>query len=92
LQDSNGKHNVSFNNEVSRDASNFMWHDMIYNWKHGHIPPHNCFDFLYFRNPVFRCVVQDHFSSTIGVEDDFSSKGGEWWGHDTRAYDHDWCM
>jgi hypothetical protein len=24
LQDSNGKHNVSFNNEVSRDASNFM--------------------------------------------------------------------
>jgi hypothetical protein len=32
------------------------------------------------------------FSSTIDVECDFSSKGWEWWGHDTHAYDHDWCM
>jgi hypothetical protein len=51
LQDSNDKHNVSFNNEVSRDAGNFMRHDMIHNWKHGHVPPHNCFDLLYFLNP-----------------------------------------
>jgi hypothetical protein len=61
LQDSNDKHHVSFNNEVSRDADNFMRHDMIHNWKNGHIPPHNCFGLLYFRNPVLLCVVQDRF-------------------------------
>jgi hypothetical protein len=32
------------------------------------------------------------FSSTIGVEDDFPSKGGEWWGQDNHAYVHAWCM
>jgi hypothetical protein len=75
LQDSNDKHNVSFNNEISRDAGNFMRHDMIHNWKHGHIPPHNCFDFLYFRNPVLRCVVQDHFQVQSASRTTFLQKG-----------------
>jgi hypothetical protein len=53
-QDSNDKHHVSFDNEVSRDADNFMRHDMIHNWKHGHISTHNCFGFLYFPNSVLQ--------------------------------------
>jgi hypothetical protein len=75
LQDSNDKHNVSFNNEVSRDAGNFMRHDMIHNWKHGHIPPHNYFDLLYFRNPVLCCVVQDHFQVQSASRTTFLQKG-----------------
>jgi hypothetical protein len=31
------------NDKVSRDADNFMRHDMTHNWKHGHIPPPNSF-------------------------------------------------
>jgi hypothetical protein len=75
LQDSNDKHNVSFNNEVSRDAGNFMRHNMIHNCKHGHIPPHNCFDLLYFCNPVLRCVVQDHFQVQSASRTTFLQKG-----------------
>jgi hypothetical protein len=74
LQDSNDKHNVSFNNEVSRDAGNFMRHDMKHNWKYGHIPPHNCFDLLYFRNPVLRCDVQDHFQVQLASRTTFLQK------------------
>jgi hypothetical protein len=68
---------VSFKNEVSRDAGNFMRHDMINNLKHGHIPPHNCFDLLYFHNPVLRCVVQDHFQVQSGSRTTFFQKGEE---------------
>jgi hypothetical protein len=46
LQNSNDEHNVSFHNEVSRDAGNFMRHDMIHNWKNGHIHPHNFIELL----------------------------------------------
>jgi hypothetical protein len=61
LQDSNDKHHVSFNNKFSRDAGNFMRRDMIHNWKHGHISPHNMFGLLYFRNLILLCVVQAQF-------------------------------
>jgi hypothetical protein len=75
LQNSNDKHNVSFNNEVSKDAGNFMRQAMIHNWKHGHIPPHNCFDLLYFRNPILHCVVKDHFQVQSASRTTFLQKG-----------------
>jgi hypothetical protein len=53
----------------------FMRHDMIHNWKHGRIPPHNCFDLLYFRNLILRCVVQDHFHVQSASRTTFLQKG-----------------
>jgi hypothetical protein len=75
LQDSNDKHDVSFNNEVYRYADNFMRHDMIHSWKHGNIPPHNCFSLLYFRNLVLLCVVQDRFQVQSTSRTTFLQKG-----------------
>jgi hypothetical protein len=75
LQDSNDKHIVSLNNEVFRDAGNFMRYDMIHNWKHVHIPPHNCFGLLYFRNPVLLCVVQTPFQVQLTSRMTFLQKG-----------------
>jgi hypothetical protein len=77
LQYSNDKPHVSFDNEVSRDADNLMRHDMIYIWKPGHIPPHNCSGFLYFRNPVLLCVVQDQFQVQSTSRTTFLQKWGE---------------
>jgi hypothetical protein len=63
------------NDKVSRDAENFMRHDMTHNWKHGHIPPPNSFDLFYFRNPVLRCVVQDRFQIQSASRTTFLQKG-----------------
>jgi hypothetical protein len=61
--------------KVSRDANNFMRHDMTHNWKHGHIPLYNCFDLFYFCNPVLRCVVQDRFQVQSASRTTFLHKG-----------------
>jgi hypothetical protein len=63
------------NDKVSRDADNFMRHDMTHNWKHGHIPPPNCFDLLYFCNPVLVCVVQAQFQVHSTLRTTFLQKG-----------------
>jgi hypothetical protein len=75
LQDSNDKYQVSFSNEVSRDVGNFMRHDMIQNWTHSHISPHNIYGLLYFRNPVFLCVVQTQFEVQSTSRTTFPLKG-----------------
>jgi hypothetical protein len=61
LQDSNDKHLVTLDNDVSRDAADIVRHDMIHNWKRGYISPHNYFGLFYFHNPILFCVVQDRF-------------------------------
>ena len=76
LQDSNDKPHAFFDNKFSRDADNLMRHDMIHIWKHGHIPPHNCFGLLYLRNPVLPCVVQDRFHVHSMSRTTFLQEGG----------------
>jgi hypothetical protein len=66
---------VSFDNKASRNADNFMRHDMIHKWKHGHIPPHNCFVLLYFCNPVLLCVVHAQFKVQSTSRTTFLQKG-----------------
>jgi hypothetical protein len=75
LRDSNDKHLVSFDNDVSRDATNILQHDMIHNWKHGPISPLNYFGLLYFRNPALICVVQDRFQEQSTSRTTFLQKG-----------------
>ena len=44
-------------------AKIFMRDDMLQAWKHGHVPSHNYFSSLCFRNPVLLYVVQDQFQA-----------------------------
>jgi hypothetical protein len=46
---------------------------------------------LVFETRSFLCCAGS-VPSTIDAEDRFSSRRGEWWGHNTHAYDHYWCM
>jgi hypothetical protein len=75
LQDSNDKHLMPFDNDMSRDATNIMRHDMIHNWKQGHISAHQYFDLLYFHNPVLHCVVQTQFQLQSTSRTTFLQKG-----------------
>jgi len=44
-------------------AAIFVHDDTPTNWKHGHIPLHNNFGSLCFRNPALLCLVQNHFQA-----------------------------
>jgi hypothetical protein len=50
LQDSIVIHRVHSDQEAYMLAEIFMRDDTLENWKYGHIPSHNYFGFLYFRN------------------------------------------
>ena len=63
LQDSVDIHRVHSDHGVYMLAEIFMRDDMLETWKHGHVPSHNYFSFIYPRNPVLLYIVPDQFQA-----------------------------
>ena len=57
LMDSIDKHYVHSDQGAYMLAAIFVHDDTPTNWKHDHIPLHNNFDSLCFRNPALLCFV-----------------------------------
>jgi hypothetical protein len=75
LQGSLANYYVSSAHDAYMLAKFSMKDDILTNWKHGDIPPHNNFDFLCFRNPVLSCVVQDRFQVQSAPRTAFRQEG-----------------
>ena len=75
LQDSIDKHCVHSDQGAYMLAAIFVHDDTPTNWKHGHIPLHNNFGSLCFRNPVLLYVVQDQFQAQSTPRTAFHQEG-----------------
>ena len=77
LMDSIDKHYVHSDQGAYMLAAIFVHDDTPTNWKHGHIPLHNNFGSLCFRNPSLLCFVQNHFQAQSTPRTTFLQEGGD---------------
>ena len=75
LQDGVDKHCVSSNQGAYMLADISMRDDSFHSLKQGHIPLHNNFGSLCFRNPALLCFVQNHFQAHSTLRTAFLQEG-----------------
>jgi hypothetical protein len=75
LQDSVEKDRVSLDQGAYIFADNSIGDEILRDWKHAHVTPHNILSSHIFRNLVFLCVVQSHFRAQTTPRTSFRQEG-----------------